>query len=137
MTSIQTRNTPLAVETEANTPAGSSKALSAVDQRMLHAHAKPGHGADHGKMRGAQDIETVNFGDAGMGDRDPRAVKQCALQTVPRCAVELFAVAKALGDSGRVQDHSGGGHRARQRTTTHFVDARHNRVASVDPRAFV
>ncbi|MEO0814283.1 MAG: hypothetical protein AAFY60_15580, partial [Myxococcota bacterium] len=40
MTSIQPRNTPLAVETEANTPVGSSKGLSAVDQHVLNGLAQ-------------------------------------------------------------------------------------------------
>ena len=103
----------------------------AVDQQEIGCRIKRHYRAYHRKMAGAQDVQFIDFGDAGMGDGDLGLRMDEVGQPVARPGAQFLGVVQPLGDRVEVQHDGGGRHRPGQRTAPDLV---HPRDAQEAPR---
>jgi hypothetical protein len=104
----------------------------AVDQCDVGAHAENGDGACHRQKRGAQNVDTVDFGHTRRTDPDMRGP---ASDAPPQCAVAglafldaqhlriVEAVAQGFREAAVIENHRRGDHRPGKRPAPGLVNA--------------
>ena len=96
----------------------------AVDQRMVGFARQGRHGAGHGEMRGAEDIEAVDLRDVRLADApmDVGADGEHGMEMLAFFGGQFFRVIQALDRAVIRQNDSGGDHGAGERTASGFID---------------
>lgn len=111
---------------------GETTHRQAVDQAMI------GHGMNgldrpaHGEMRGAQDVEAVDFLAIGQrhGPDHIRISGELVVEDFPPDGGDFFGIIETLANEIPWQDHRGGGHRAGQWPASRLIHTRDAKSAA-------
>ena len=97
-----------------------------VHQRMVRSAGQGVQGARHGEVGRAENVETVDFLDAGLGHgpEDPGLRGECRVESRTFFRRDLFRVVEAVEFEAVRQDDRSGYHGPGERAASGFVHAR-------------
>ena len=96
----------------------------AIDLHQLRALTQRKHRALHRQHAGVQDIQLIDFLDAGLGHSPAQGfVMDFLFEQLTFFFAQLLGIGQAGDRLCRIQNHRGRDHRTGQRTTPGFIDA--------------